>query len=99
MTIWMIRFASRVPSGGKTSASCNVARTAIDAPIGPDIFALTDDAMPMQTNKPTKVPIDIDVRRAEIFIARIIQKARRGCQQADDSVQSGPKWNHLWIPP
>src|SRR6267143_7126737 len=54
MTDLMIRFASGVPSGGSTSASCNIASTAIDAPTGPDgvaarpgIWAKTRPPVPM----------------------------------------------------
>ncbi len=36
MTTWMARFASGVPSGGKTLASCNVASIAMEAPTGAD---------------------------------------------------------------
>src|SRR5688572_26030878 len=56
MTVLMTRFASGVSSGGSTSASCSVARTAIDAPTSPDglaprlgTWAKAGSAAPMNT--------------------------------------------------
>src|SRR5687767_12221040 len=79
MTLWTTRFASGLPSGGSTAASCSVAKSAIEAPTGPD--GVRPCAGSVELDTPChRVSDHTKMGQA---MARIIQKRRRGHQLAN----------------